>query len=524
MEAPRDGASAAPRLEAAVFDLDGVVTLTAHVHRAAWKEMFDQFLAARPRAAGEDHRPFTEADYLAHVDGRPRSDGVRAFLASRGITLPEGAPDDPPGAETVQGLARRKDERFLALVERSGVEVDHGAVRFARDLRAAGVRVGLASSSRNAGLLLRRAGLASLFEARVDGVVSADLRLRGKPAPDIFAECARRLGVTDLARALVIEDASSGVAAARAGGFGLVIGVDRGGNWLRLREAGADWIVRGGDELTVAGAQALVAGRERARPNALVAWPEIAGELRGRSLVVFLDYDGTLVPIAPRPEQAVLDDATREVLRRLSRAWPTHIISGRGLEDVRGLVGIDSLWVAASHGFDIDPPPGVAGGLKPAAELEPEIHRAAGELRQVAAAIPGALVEDKRFSIAVHFRLVEPARVPELEHAVDQAIARGAGLKRTRGKMVLQIEPDIDWDKGRALRWLIHATGASGSCPIFIGDDFTDEPALAAVADDGVGVLVTELPRPTAARYSLQNPLEVRILLERLAAHRPEGH
>ena len=254
--------------EAAVFDLDGVITLTARVHAAAWKELFDGYLRERARRRGEPFRPFdAEGDYRAHVDGRPRYDGVRAFLASRGIALPEGAPDDPPEAETVAGLGNRKNAIFLAALRRMGAEVDGEAVRFVRALRERGVRVGVASSSRNCREILERAGLADLFQARVDGVESARLGLRGKPRPDIFLRCLELLGGRDPARAMVVEDAVSGVEAGRAGGFGLVLGIDRGGSGAALRGHGADHVVRGFGEVSPEWVEAWFARRGAGGPG-----------------------------------------------------------------------------------------------------------------------------------------------------------------------------------------------------------------------------------------------------------------
>jgi beta-phosphoglucomutase family hydrolase len=238
-------------IDAVVFDLDGVVTRTAGAHRAAWRTLFDGFLRGRAGREGTAFEPFTDADYRTHVDGRPRPDGVRTFLAARGIELPEGSDDDPPGADTVTGLGRRKNELFGAAIRDAGVEVDAGAVRFVGELRGAGIPVGVASSSRNARLVLETAGLADLFEARVDGEVSARLGLAGKPAPDIFLACLHELGVDDPARAVVLEDAVAGVEAGRAGGFGLVIGVDRGDSAAALREHGADWVIQDFAEVTL---------------------------------------------------------------------------------------------------------------------------------------------------------------------------------------------------------------------------------------------------------------------------------
>jgi trehalose 6-phosphate phosphatase len=506
-------------LEAAVFDLDGVVTRTAKVHLAAWTQAFGEFLARRSqRLGGAGFQPFDEAEYRAHVDGKPRLDGVRGFLAARGIALAEGSPLDPPTADTVHAIAKRKNILFIELLARIGVEVDAAAVELIRSLRAAGVRVGMATSSRNAGAVLGQAGLEGLFDAHVDGIVAAELGLHGKPDPDTFLECMRRLGASSPARSLVIEDAVAGVAAGRAGGFGLVIGVDRDGNWLPLREAGADWVVRDLGELSRERLDAYLANRAHARPNALREWAAVRRQLRGRRLAVFLDYDGTLTPIVARPELAVLDPDMRQRLRRLAEVWPTQVISGRGLDDIQRLLGVDSLWVAGSHGFDIAPPRGVAGGVQVAARFEPDIHRAAGELRAKTEGIAGVLVEDKRFSIAVHYRLVAEASIPALERAVDAVLADCPALRKSHGKKVFQLEPAMDWNKGKALLWLLEATGQGEAFPIFVGDDATDEDALAAIADRGLGLVVTEIPRPTAARYSLQDPFEVGAFLERLAA------
>jgi trehalose 6-phosphate phosphatase len=258
------------------------------------------------------------------------------------------------------------------------------------------------------------------------------------------------------------------------------------------------------------------------RPNALTGWRSIAQELRGRRLAVFLDYDGTLTPIVARPELATLDEGMRERLRALADAWPTHAISGRAVDDVRRLLGIDSLWVAGSHGFDIAPPRGERGRKQVAPESEADVHAAAAELRRATAPIAGVLVEDKRFSVAVHHRLVAPSSVPAVESAVQEVAAHHPALRETLGKKVLHLQPAVDWDKGKALLWLLDAAGHRRSIPIYLGDDVTDEDAFAAVSDRGVGILVTEQRRPTAARYTLRDPTEVGTFLERLASLRRE--
>ncbi len=226
-----------------LFDLDGVLTKTAKVHDAAWKEMFDGFLRERARQTGEPFVPFDPVkDYDEYVDGKPRADGTRSFLASRGIVLPEGHEDDPPDAQTVYGLSNRKNEIVLKRIRTDGVEAYEGSVRYVRAVRDAGLRRAVVSSSANCHDVLVAAGIEDLFEARIDGVVAEREHLRGKPAPDTFLAGARALGLRPNA-AVVFEDALAGVAAGRAGGFGFVVGVDRVGQAEALKEHGADIVV-----------------------------------------------------------------------------------------------------------------------------------------------------------------------------------------------------------------------------------------------------------------------------------------
>ncbi len=231
------------RIAACLFDLDGVLTQTASVHAAAWKEIFDAFLQERSRLTDEPFRPFeVGSDYTAYVDGKLRQDGVRSFLASRGIALPEGTSGDPPSAQTVRGLGNRKNERFLEILRERGVTVYEGSIRFVEAMRDAGLRRAVVTASKNGGEVLAAAGIDDLFEVRVDGLVAAREHLRGKPAPDTFLAAAEALSV-EPARCAVFEDAIAGVEAGRAGSFGWVVGVDRAGQAAELRSHGADVVV-----------------------------------------------------------------------------------------------------------------------------------------------------------------------------------------------------------------------------------------------------------------------------------------
>jgi beta-phosphoglucomutase family hydrolase len=228
---------------ACLFDLDGVLTQTAKVHAEAWKTTFDEFLRGWAAAHGQEFVPFDKVDdYDQYVDGKPRYEGVRSFLESRGISLPEGTPDDPPDAQTIDGVGNRKNELVLKLIHERGVEASEGSVRYVHAAVDAGLRRAVVSSSTNCRDVLRAAGIDGLFEEVVDGVVAERERLRGKPEPDTFLAGARMLGV-EPAAAAVFEDALAGVQAGRAGRFGFVVGVDRVGQAQALREHGADVVV-----------------------------------------------------------------------------------------------------------------------------------------------------------------------------------------------------------------------------------------------------------------------------------------
>ena len=232
-----------------LFDMDGVLTRTALIHAAAWKEMFDEYLRDRAAATGTPFVPFdATGDYERYVDGRKRLDGTREFLLSRGIDLPEGRPDDPPGMPTVNGLSNRKNELVQAILDRQGVEVFEGSVRYLRAVRDAGLRRAVVSSSANTRRVLAAAGIDDMFDARIDGEVARQRGLAGKPAPDMFLAAAEALGLTP-AECAVFEDALAGVAAGRAGGFALVVGVDRGDQAQALRDNGADIVVSDLSEL-----------------------------------------------------------------------------------------------------------------------------------------------------------------------------------------------------------------------------------------------------------------------------------
>ncbi len=275
--------------------------------------------------------------------------------------------------------------------------------------------------------------------------------------------------------------------------------------------------VRAGEPASVARPEA-VPRAEGWIPNALGAWREIAGRLREKRVALFLDYDGTLAAIAPSPSQAVLTKDMRSALDAVAHVWPTAIVTGRALADIERLVGLPDLVFAGSHGFDVRGPGGLRLEVSPGAVVP--LREAAGELRWLTRAVPGVLIEEKRFSVALHYRQAPRAALPGLERTFRAVLQCFPTLRATEGKAVLELRPAVDWGKGRAVLWLLQALGLDGSdvLPVYIGDDLTDADAFRALAPRGLPILVSNLPWSADARYALADVLEVRHFLLRLAS------
>jgi len=506
-------------IDAAVFDTDGVITRTAAVHFGAWKRLFDDVLQSEVAEGAGDRSPFTDDDYRRFVDGMARHDGVTRFLASRGIDIPEGEPGDPPDRATEYGLGNRKNEAFLAELQVNGVAPFAGTVRFLEALRQEGVATAAISASESCEAVLREAGVAHLFDERVDGLDAARLGLAGKPDPALFLEAASRLGA-DPARTLVAEDAVAGVQAGKAGGFGLVVGVDRTSHPESL--SAADLVVPDLADLEVVDRHVRRSTRPQQPLEELTSAltdPDVGRRLAQRNPAIFLDYDGTLTPIVARPEMATLAEDVREVLARLAQHLTVAILSGRDLQDVRKLVDVDGLWYGGSHGLELAGPDGQHHEPDGAATAEPVLRAVAHELDADVAQVTGAWVEPKRFALAVHHRATPDAEVPGLEALVRQVVERHEGVHVAGGNKVFEVRPDLQWDKGRALRWVVEVTGSTppGVLPVYLGDDVTDEDAFAVVRADGLGIVVGDQLARTAALHRLADPAEVGRLLGRIA-------
>lgn len=384
-----------------------------------------------------------------------------------------------------------------------GAGVRASAVGLARRLRAQGYAVAAFSDDPDAARVLASVGLSDLFPVCVDGTVAERLGLPARPAPDVLLEAARRVGVAP-ARTVVVEAAQEGVEAARRGGFASTVGLDAGAAHEPLLAAGADAVVRDLSEVRV---------EPHVPPSALENVEAILSEGGDRRLALFLDFDGTLAPIVDRPEQALLDPATRRVVARLAAVVPVAVVSGRDRDVVARMVGVPEVRCAGSHGLDVE------GAQVPVdGEAMAAVDQAEAILRKRLTGVRGALVERKRYTVAAHVRLVSDSDLPRVEAAVNEALHATSGLRRAEGKKVVELRPDVDWDKGHAVRHLVEAVGAPETVwPVYVGDDATDEDAFQALRGHGVGVAVLDEARATNARFLLRDCREVRTFLERLA-------
>jgi alpha,alpha-trehalase len=504
------------RIQAAIFDLDGVITDTANTHAKAWKLMFDLYNERRRKEGKEPYETFTiEKDYIQYVDGKPRYMGVKDYLSSRNIELPFGTPKDTADMETVCGLGNMKNQIFLETVKNEGVEILEENVRKAKEWKKAGMRTAIVSSSKNCQMILQAVQLEDLFETRIDGLVSAEKNYKGKPAPDIFVKAAENLGI-DPADALIVEDALAGVEAGRNGHFGLVIGIAKEEHEEEMKQHGADIVVEHLADLPVNIVPLRAPGE---LDSALVHFDQIRQRYQDHKVYLFLDYDGTLTPIVEDYNAAFLTDEMRDLIRSFSEIRPTAIITGRDLQDIRDLVKLDALHYAGSHGFELVGPDGFVFENEEAKKSLKKIAEAADRIKQATSTIEGVKFERKKFALAVHYRQVAEDQESKVKKIVYDILSNYPEIKPGKGKKVIELKPNFNWHKGKSLRILLERmvkNTSKNSLIFYIGDDITDEDAFFEILDDGIGILVGHHGQRTFAGYHLERVDEVKIFLEKL--------
>ncbi|MBW6487967.1 trehalose-phosphatase [Sulfurimonas sp.] len=491
--------------DAVIFDLDGVVTKTQELHAKAWKKTFDDFL--KERARGTSFIPFDiSKDYLKYVDGKSREDGIKSFLASRDIK----------DTECVEILGDAKNSYFLELVSK-GVETYESSVELLLKLNNLGFLTAVVSSSKNCTSILQLAKINLYFNVTVDGFDLQNLDLKGKPEPDLFLEAAKRLRVKP-SRSIVIEDAVAGVKAGKRGEFAKVIGVNRGRHSKELKKAGADLVIEDLAEIDIEANTTQL-------PSALQSFKKIENKFKDKEVILFFDYDGTLTPIVSHPKDANLSVEMKNILTKLSNQCSLSIISGRGLNDIKSRVGIKGICYSGSHGYEIEGP-SIKMEYQPALEFVALFDKLEVELNETVSGVKGVLVERKKFSIALHYRNVANKDIAVVEKAADDALKKYPKIRKSYGKKLYELQPDLEWNKGKAVEWLIEALHIEkkGSKIFYIGDDITDEDAFNAIKTYGIGILVGNEARTTSAQYKLKDTQQTLKFLEILSSSIEKGN
>lgn len=500
-------------IKAVITDLDGVITSTARQHEKAWKKTFDDYNKRRREEGKKDFLPFSPKDYALHIDGIPRYDGVNNFLVSRGLELPYGTPEDSSSKQTVCGLGNLKNQIFRNIIDEEDVDVYEKNVQQLRHWKKQGLKIALVSSSRNCKAILKKAGLENgLFETIVDGIASAERKIPGKPAPDIFLEAAKELGIPPQ-ETLIIEDALAGVKAGRKGNFRLVIGVKNASSKNELLKHGADLAVQDLSELSLE----FKTGKEpKDLPSALEKFPGIKETYLKNKPLLFLDFDGTLAPIVEHHADAAISKEMRELVRGLAEIYPVAVISGRGMADVKQRVDLPGLFYAGSHGYEISGPNNFLKENEEAQKVLPLFDEVEAILREQLKNVKGVDFERKKFTLAVHYRQVKPELEQEVHDKVNRTIKDYPELIGAGGKKVIEIRPNIDWHKGKAVEFLKHElSNEKHPFSIYVGDDVTDEDAFREV-EHGLGILVGEHSQLTFADYSLRDLEEVEYFFKEL--------
>ena len=504
------------KIEAILCDLDGVLTQTAKLHARAWKLLFDELLAREARKTGSTYSEFIIAtDYPKHIDGKPRLEGIRSYLKARGINVPEGSSTETPDTITVHSLGKKKNALFHELLAEEGVEICHPSIKALTSWKEKGIKTAVVSSSKNCRPVLEAAGITHLFDVVVDGTVAEEKKIPGKPQPDTFLYAARLLRV-EPSVAAVAEDAAVGIEAAAKGGFGLAIGILKETNSELLKQSKTDIIINNLGELAYTGSSLRYPQDFESLSHAYLCDHHIGKELASKKPVFFFDYDGTLTPIVAHPEDALLSEATREKLSQLATLAPVSIISGRDKDDVKQLVGIETIYYAGSHGFEIDGPQEVSLSFPEGDSIMEAIEEIARALQGKLSSFEGIRIEAKKFAVAVHYRNTQKNVWPKITALTQELVNQYSGLRTGVGKMVIEVRPDLDWDKGKAMQWItdkLQLREVNLHC-FYIGDDITDEDAFKALPENGTGIVVDDHQSPTYADYRIDSTAEIDTLLD----------
>ncbi len=501
--------------KAIIIDMSEVLIHTALISKNAWETVFNDLLKSK-----NIRRPFSDEDYYTYIDGKPKYERVQSFLDSRSIDLPFGSQSDPLNDNTVCNLEKKKSKLFSKMLKQGEIQLYEKALEKIKYWKEKGLKTAIVSSDETFKKALKASVIKNLFDVKIDGHASRKKGLKEKPEADLYIEAAKELGVAP-ELCVLFDDSVPGLQAGSKGNFGLVIGVNRRDNRKLLSENGADMVIDDFDELDLFNDPEIKAWFNQPIPPFASQYVKIGEAVYEKTPVLFLDYDGTLTPIVQHPEAAVISDEMQKVLNEGAEKFKVAAVSGRDMDDLKSRIKLDNIIYAGSHGFRISGPDGLFMEHEKSEEILPKLDNMEYKLYQVFSnTIEGVQIERKRYAIAIHYRNARAEDIPFIKNKVFEATENSEGFKIGEGKKILEIKPDIDWHKGKAVLWILDKLGMTDPneyIPIYIGDDVTDEDAYEALKGRGIGIQVGPGAEPTAAQFRLKNVYQVRIFLKELA-------
>ncbi len=501
-------------MKAIIIDMSGVLINTTLTDKKAWEKVFNQLLKSH-----NARYLFNEEDYYTFIEGKPKYERIQNYLNRLNISLPNGNPDDSPGYHSIYGLEKKKSKVFTQLLNKGELKVYEKAIEQVHSWKEKGLRIAVVSSDENFKKALVSMEMDHLFDIIIERHASRKKGLKEKPEADLYIQAAKELNLPPES-CVLFDDTIQGLRAGSKGNFGLVVGVSRADNRKLLSENGADVVIDDFDEIDLLNDPDIKAWFEQPTPPFASEYVKIGDAVYEKTPVLFLDYDGTLTPIVQRPEAAVISDEMKEVLNECASKFTVAAVSGRDMDDLKSRIKLENMIYAGSHGFRISGPEGLYMEHEKTDEILPRLDAIEKKLQDVfSEGVEGVQIERKRYAIAIHYRNAEEKDVPFIRQKSFEAIEQSEGFKIGEGKKILEIKPDIDWHKGKAVLWILEKLGLNDTgkyVPIYIGDDTTDEDAYRALKGKGFGIQVGPGAEQTAAQFKLKNVYQVRLLLKEL--------
>lgn len=502
-------------MKAIIIDMSEVLIHTALISKNAWETIFNDFFKKT-----NAKQSFNDEDYYTYIEGKPKFERVQNFLNSRNINLPFGNQSDSTDDNTICSLEKKKSKVFSQMMKENELQFYEKALQKIKFWKEKGLKTALVSSDESFKKAINSTEIRYLFDVKIDGHASRKRGLKEKPEADLYIEATKELEIAPES-CILFDDSVPGLQAGNKGNFGLVIGVNRRENRKLLSENGADLVIDSFDELDLFNDPEIKAWFNQPIPPFASQYVEIGEAVYEKTPVLFLDYDGTLTPIVQHPEAAVISKEMHEVLNECAEKFKVAAVSGRDMDDLKSRINLENMIYAGSHGFRISGPDGLYMEHEKSEEILPKLDNMEKKLHQVFLdTIEGVQIERKRYAIAIHYRNSKEEDIPFIRNKVFETTEKSEGFKVGEGKKILEIKPDIDWHKGKAVLWILDKLGVTDPnkyIPIYIGDDVTDEDAYEALKGRGIGIQVGPGAEPTAAQFRLKNVYQVRIFLKELA-------